>query len=154
MPPRHKDYFLLKGNQISKDSGKVLFLSLNCLNLHWQGGLFQKESYYQRYLFTRKLSYVTGQPRFSKHLLCLPVNGLPHHCIPKPLPLSSCQDVTWVSMTWLPFEFSNLYGDLYNFVCFFILLILLPIPNRSVTPQWVLSLPRVTKANQTKPVSE
>ena len=37
MPLKHGDYFELKGIKTQKDSGKALYLPLNCLNLHWKG---------------------------------------------------------------------------------------------------------------------
>lgn len=39
---------------------------------------------------------ITRQALFSKHL-CLPRNGAPPLCIPRLLPLSLVQDVTWLS---------------------------------------------------------
>lgn len=44
--------FWAKGNQNTAVSGKALCLSLSCLNLHWKGGLYWEESYYQRCVFT------------------------------------------------------------------------------------------------------
>ena len=45
--------FGAKGHQNPEDSGKTLFLPLY-LNLHWERGLDQEDSYYQKYLFTQE----------------------------------------------------------------------------------------------------
>lgn len=64
----HKDYFELEANKTTKPS-RFRESSLpppHCLNLHWKVGLYQKESYYQRYFLPKKLICIS---LFYKRLL-------------------------------------------------------------------------------------
>ena len=76
MPLRPEGYFKVK---VIKSNRKALYLSLNCLNLHWKGGLYQEESYYLRHL--KKFIHLL----FSKHL-CLPVHSFLPLCLLKEKP--------------------------------------------------------------------
>ena len=73
MPLRPEGYFKVK---VIKSNRKAFYLSLNCLNLHWKGCLYQEESYYLRHL--KKFIHLL----FSKHL-CLPVNSFLPLCLLK-----------------------------------------------------------------------
>ena len=73
MPLQLEGYFKVKVIK-SNRFWKALYLSLNCLNLHWKRGLYQEESYYLRHL--KKFIHLL----FSKHL-CLPVNSFLPLCL-------------------------------------------------------------------------
>lgn len=77
---------------------KSFLPSLQVPKYTWKDGLYQRESYNQRY---KKLICITEQSLFSKHLLSLLLNGLPSLCVLRPLSLSLAQDANYISLKYL-----------------------------------------------------
>lgn len=89
----HKDYFALKTVKSQQIREKLFTYPLNCLNLHWKGGLYPKRTITRHIFLSKKLSCIIGQPLFSKYLSSSSERPLPSLCIPRHLPLSLAQDV-------------------------------------------------------------